>query len=64
LIVNSEFERARELAREQVSKMEGNPNAWLELSRVYSRTSGMDLQSVQSTVRYLLHPLVGIFISS
>ncbi|MDU7134796.1 MAG: class I SAM-dependent methyltransferase, partial [Enterobacteriaceae bacterium] len=39
LIVNSEFERARELAREQVSKMEGNPNAWLELSRVYSRTS-------------------------
>ncbi|SFF07371.1 Predicted O-linked N-acetylglucosamine transferase, SPINDLY family [Phytobacter palmae] len=39
LIVNSEFEQARELARDQVSKMEGNPNAWLELSRVYSRTS-------------------------
>lgn len=39
MISNSEFEQARELAREIVGKMEANPNAWLELSRVYSRTS-------------------------
>jgi tetratricopeptide (TPR) repeat protein/ubiquinone/menaquinone biosynthesis C-methylase UbiE len=39
LILNSEFDKARELALDVVSKMEANPNAWLELSRVYSRTS-------------------------
>lgn len=38
LIANDEFERAREMAREEMGKLEANPNAWLELSRVYSRT--------------------------
>lgn len=39
LIASGEFEQAREMARELTQKMESNPNAWLELSRVYSRTT-------------------------
>ncbi|MFH2342034.1 O-linked N-acetylglucosamine transferase family protein [Enterobacter cloacae] len=38
LIAREEFAKARELARELTQKSENNPNAWLELSRVYSRT--------------------------
>lgn len=38
LIAREEFAKARELAWELTQKSENNPNAWLELSRVYSRT--------------------------
>jgi predicted O-linked N-acetylglucosamine transferase (SPINDLY family)/2-polyprenyl-3-methyl-5-hydroxy-6-metoxy-1,4-benzoquinol methylase len=39
LIHKGEYDRARSIACELAENMPDNPNAWLELSRVYSRTN-------------------------
>ncbi|SNY79663.1 bifunctional class I SAM-dependent methyltransferase/glycosyltransferase [Enterobacter sp. CC120223-11] len=52
MITAGEYEQAREVALELVRQHPENPNAWLELSRVYSRTR-QNSSAIQAIVRSL-----------
>lgn len=52
LISAGDYDKAREFALELAHQHSGNPNAWLELSRVYART-GLHEEAAQAVCRTL-----------